>query len=514
MKLQRIIAAALIAAIAAPWAAAELKVPAFIGDHMVIQRDMEAPLWGWADPGAQVEVTITGQTTKGVADADGRWQVTLSPMSVATDHTLTISTGDEKLEFSNVAVGEVWVCSGQSNMEWTVSNSRDAALEIAGANYPDIRLFMVQRTTADTPQTDVVGSWAPCSSETVPGFSAVAYFFGKKLYQELGVPIGLLKTAWGGTPAEAWTSREKLEATPEAMPTVERWDKLVANFPEARANYEKQLEQWKARSHKLIDNGRLPDEKAPQAPTSPDHPHRPASLYNGMIAPIIPYAIRGAIWYQGESNAGRAHQYRSIFPAMIIDWRERWGQGDFPFYWVQLANFRARDENPVESEWAELREAQNMTLKLPNTGTGLAIDIGEADDIHPKNKQDVGLRLALNALAKDYGVDVSYAGPTYAHMAVEGNKIRIGFEHTDGGMVSPGGDLRGFAIAGADRKFVWANATIDGDSVVVWSDQVAEPVAVRYGWANNPDCNLYNRAGLPANPFRTDDWPCITEGNF
>lgn len=502
---------ALVVLAMAPVAVAELTVPAFIGDHMMLQRNAEAPIWGWADPGARVSVSITGQTAEATAGADGRWQATLSPMPAGTGHVLSIKSGEEALEFKNVAVGEVWICSGQSNMEWTVSNSNDANKEIAGANYPEIRLFMVQRTTADDPKTDVVGSWAECSSESVPGFSAVGYFFGRKLYQELGIPIGLIKTAWGGTPADAWTSREKLEACEVCMPTVVRWDEQVANYPTVAEKHNNRVTRWKEDAHAAVDKGERPSDP-PKAPTNPHtHPHRPASLYNGMIAPLVPYAFQGAIWYQGESNAGRAHQYRTLFPAMIEDWREKWGK-DFPFYWVQLANFRERLEAPAESDWAELREAQSMTLKLPNTGEAVIIDIGEADDIHPRNKQDVGYRLAVNALANTYGQEVAPSGPRYAHMSVEGNAIRIGFEHIHGGLVAPGGEVRGFAIAGEDKQFVWAKATIDGDTIVVSADGVANPVSVRYGWANNPDCNLYNKAGLPASPFRTDDWPGITVG--
>jgi sialate O-acetylesterase len=331
----------------------------------------------------------------------------------------------------------------------------------------------------------------------------------------LGVPVGMIHTSWGGTPSEAWTSREKLEETPEAKPILDRWENIVAKYPETLEAYNKTLEEWKKAADQAKKDGKDAPAK-PRAPLSPDHPHRPTSLYNAMIAPLVPYAIKGAIWYQGESNASRAYQYRTIFPAMIEDWREQWDQGKFPFLFVQLANFRERKEEPAESDWAELREAQVMTLDLKNTGMAVIIDIGEADNIHPKNKQDVGKRLAAWTLAKDYNRDVVPSGPLFRSARFRNGKATIKFDYDDGGLMAKGSELKGFAIAGPDRKFVWANAEITGrknKKVQVWSDKVPEPVAVRYGWADNPECTLYNEAGLPASPFRTDDWPGITINN-
>jgi sialate O-acetylesterase len=352
-------------------------------------------------------------------------------------------------------------------MQWTVANSNNAEKEIAAADYPNIRLFAVPLVSVPEPKKDVAARWTPCTPETVAPFSAVAYYFGRKLHEELDVPVGLIRTCWGGSACEAWVEKAVLESDERYQAILDRVEK---------AN--------------------------PQ--------HKAYHLYNGMIAPLIPYGIRGAIWYQGESNAGRAYQYRTLFPTMIENWRANWGEGDFPFYFVQLANFRQRKDEPDESAWAELREAQSLTLSLPNTGQAVTIDIGEADDIHPRNKQDVGRRLARWALAKDYGKDIVYSGPAYRSMKRVGNKIVLQFDHVGGGLIAKGDTLEGFAIAGEDRQFVWADATIEGDTVVVSSPSVEEPVAVRYGWADNPAANLYNQAGLPASPFRTDSWPGIT----
>jgi sialate O-acetylesterase len=344
------------------------------------------------------------------------------------------------------------------------------------------------------------------------GFSAVGYFFGRDLHKELGVPVGLINTSWGGTPAESWTTRPTLEEDPEFVPIVERWNQARENYPEQKKKHEEALAKWKEEVQKAKAEGKQPP-RQPSPPLFERKQYEPASLYNGMIAPLIPYAIKGAIWYQGESNAGRAYQYRSLFSAMIRDWRREWGQGAFPFLFVQLANFMAREPEPADSAWAELREAQSVALRLPKAGQAVIIDIGEADNIHPKNKQDVGYRLALNALAIAYGRDIVYSGPTFKSMELEGDRIRLHFDHIGGGLEAKGGGpLKGFAIAGEDGKFVWADAAIEGDAVVVRSAQVAHPVAVRYAWANNPECNLYNKEGLPASPFRTDTWPGVTEG--
>jgi len=450
-------------------ASAEVRLPAIIGDHMVIQRDSEAPIWGWAQAGASVTVAIAGQSHTAETGEDDRWMVRLEPLPAGGPHELTITVGDASRTLGDVMVGEVWIASGQSNMEWSVAKSGDSEQVRVGADYPGIRLMTVKRAAADEPQDDFEGAWARCSPETVNEFSAVAYHFGRMLHGELDVPIGLIHTSWGGTPVEAWTSRDALQSEASIAPL---------------------LENYAGRERR---------------------PHQPAVLYNGMIAPLVPYAFRGAIWYQGESNAGRAYQYRTLFPLMITDWRSRWDHGEFPFYFVQLANFKPVVDEPGPSDWAELREAQTMTLAMPNTGMAVIIDIGEADDIHPANKHDVGKRLALWALAKDYGKDIVHSGPLMRAHRIEGERVIIEFDHIGEGLVAKDGDqLTGFTIAGSDEKFVWANAKIDGDRVIVWHEDITSPAAVRYAWADNPVCNLYNKSDLPASPFRTDEWPGIT----
>ena len=494
-------------------AAATVRLPAVFSDHMVLQQGMDVPVWGWADSPGKVTVTLCGQTATALAGPDGRWRTTIKPPEAGGPYEMTVA-GQNTITVKDILVGEVWICSGQSNMQMSVKGSANAEQEIAAATYPKIRLLTVPRVTGTEPQTDCQASWAACSPETVPAFSAVAYFFGRELHKARNVPIGLINTSWGGTPSEAWTSSRTVDAVPEFKPIVERFEQSAANYAKQVEDWEKtkddRLAKWKAAADKAKADGK----RAPRRPGPPGDPtkspHRPTSLYNGMIAPLVPYGTAGAIWYQGESNAGRAYQYRTIFPAMITDWRKHWGQGDFTFLFVQLANFMARGTEPEQSAWAELREAQSMTLALPKTGQAVIIDIGDAKDIHPKNKQDVGKRLALAARAIAYAEKIVYSGPAYDAMKVESGKIRLTFKHTGGGLVAKGGTLKGFAVAGADKTFVWADAEIDGQTVVVSSKDVAKPVAVRYAWANNPECNLYNQEGLPASPFRTDTWPGAT----
>lgn len=614
-------------------------------DHMVLQRDQKDAVWGWAKPGDKVSVSLAGQSAEAVAGADGKWQVMLPPLPAGGPHTMTV-TGPEKVTLNDILIGDVWICSGQSNMEWVVANSNDAQAEIAAANHPQIRSITLPHVTAAQPQTTFTSDgWQVCSPQTVGGFTAVGYYFGRKLHEELKVPVGLIHTSWGGTIAEAWASKEGLEpigdfnaamAALEAQagaagadPQADWFAKHDAGMKEgwsgeafndaAWTTIEQPL-QWtgspvaelanldgvvwfrrpialsqdflgkgavlqlgaiddddtvwfngrqvgsgegwnKARSYKIpadliklgknviairvvdhsggggmvgpadqmklaFDTAFLPLRgkwrykvgadfaKNPPFPRrAGGNPNVPTVLYNAMVSPLLPYGIKGAIWYQGESNAGRAQQYRKVLPALIGDWRKRFGQGDFPFYIVQLANFTPRRTEPGESDWAELREAQAMTGKnVPNSGIAVTIDIGDAADIHPRNKQDVGKRLALQALKKTYGKDLVAAGPEFKSATVEGGAIRLGFDSVGGGLVAKDGALKGFAIAGEDKKFVWAEAKIDGETVVVSSPQVAKPVAVRYGWENNPDATLFNKEGLPAGPFRSDDWPGVTDG--
>jgi sialate O-acetylesterase len=476
---------------------------------MVLQRGRQVPIWGTAAPGERVTVLLGTQRLSAVADDEGKWSVTLPAMKAGGPYTLVIA-GRNTIALRDVLVGDVWVCSGQSNMQWSVQGSANATEEVAAANYPQIRLFSVPQVAADAPQSDCQGAWVECSPATIPGFSAVGYFFGRELHKALNVPVGLINTSWGGTPAEAWTSRPSLETCELCTPILERWDAALADLPNIKAKYDADMAKWREDAATAKAEGK-PEPPRPGAHWALNKAWQPAALYNGMIAPLIPFGIRGAIWYQGESNAGRAYQYRELFPAMIRDWRRNWGAGQFPFLFVQLANFMARKPDPGESAWAELREAQLMTLSLPKTGMAVIIDIGDANDIHPKNKQDVGLRLALAAERIAYKQNVAYSGPMYRSMTIEGSTIRLRFKDTDGGLVAKDGPgLKGFAIAGEDKRFVWADAQIEGNTVVVWSDQVPKPVAVRYAWADNPECNLYNGAGLPASPFRTDDWPGTT----
>ena len=495
-----------------PAARGDVKVPAIFGPHMVLQRDQKDRVWGWAEPGEDVTVKIGDQSHATKAGADGAWQVVLDPMPAGGPYTLSIE-GKNTVKLDDVLVGEVWICSGQSNMQWSVASANDADLEMATAKYPSIRFITVPNRGTQEPQKDFNGQWQPCRPDTVGRLTAVGYFFGRRLHQVLDVPIGLINDSWGGSACEAWIRRDILAADEKYAPLLKRWEKLEKNLPAAMAEYQPKLAAWKTAADKAKAAGKRP----PGAPQSPEAQmrgnSRPGNIYNGVLKPTIGYGIRGVIWYQGESNAGRAYQYRDLFPLMIKSWRNEWGQGDFSFYWVQLADFLAETPEPKESNWAELREAQTMTLKLPNTGEAVIIDLGEGKDIHPKNKQDVANRLVRWALARDYGVKIAFQSPTYKAMEQNGNKIVLRFNHVGRGLTPfDVTEPRGFAIAGSDRKFVNAKAKTTKDPAVieVWSDEVSEPVAVRYAWADNPVCNLYSSEGLPLTPFRTDDWPGVT----
>lgn len=628
-----------------------MKLASLFCDHAVLQRDLPIKVWGWTEPGEAVTVSLAGNEATATAGADGKWQVVLPALPAGGPHEMTVA-GRETIVLRDLLIGEVWICSGQSNMQMTLNTVQNGDEEMAASDYPGIRLFTVANIPAIEPKADIEADWKLCSPKTSGPFSAVGYFFGRKLHKELGVPVGLINTSWGGTVAEAWTSIGTLRSKPELQSIVDLYDSIDPN-DEGTAAYLQAVQAWseaenrrdtenlgypqgwadpatstagwecmalpaywKARGLLLngvvwfrtevnvpaawagkdltlsvgtIDKGdttyfnnvkvggvTLEDREdswnvrriypvpgalvqagrnviavrifshawagglvgkpedlylacgeetiplagewqynveadfgnfgtPPTPPLGAANPNTPTVLFNGMIHPLLPYGIRGAIWYQGESNAARAKEYQTLFPAMITDWRQQWGQGDFPFYFVQLANYQAGTDAGFDSQWAELREAQTMTLSLANTGMAVIIDIGDSTDIHPKNKQDVGLRLALNALAKTYGRDQVYSGPLFREARVEGNAIRLCFDHAEGGLVSTG-ELTGFAIAGADRKFTRAEAVIDGETLVVSSPAVPAPVAVRYGWAEDPICTLYNQAGLPMSPFRTDDW--------
>jgi sialate O-acetylesterase len=416
-------------------------------------------------------------------------------------------------------IGEVWIASGQSNMQWPLSAAMNAEEEVRAADYPLIRLYNVPLRVAAEPRDTVDADpselrWRVSTPETAASFSAVAYFFGRHLHQLEGVPVGLINSSWGGTPAESWTSRETLQADAELRILSDRWDEIVKNYQESLKSFAAASDDWSKQVQDAIRNGAG---ELPAPPKLPDNPHRnpwfASGLYNAMIHPLIPYAFRGAIWYQGESNASRAAQYRKLFPAMIQDWRKHWNQGEFPFLFVQLANF-IPDPNTEPYSWAELREAQHLTLALPNTGMAVITDIGDPHDIHPRNKQEVGRRLALAAERIAYDKRVAFSGPVYRNMEIDGDRICISFTHARGGLYfRDGAKLRGFTIAGEDGEFKAAEASIQGDRVVVSSPEVANPKHVRYNWAENPDGNLYNLSSLPAAPFRTDDFPLVTADN-
>lgn len=639
-----------------------IRISALFSDNMVMQRDRPLPVWGWTEPGKKVEASIGKNTAKGVAGADGKFVVMLAPMPAGGPYELIVK-GSSRVIVRNVMLGEVWICSGQSNMQWPVNNSANAAAEVAAAACPGIRLFSVPRLALIERQADIAAKWQECSPDTVKDFSAVGYFFGRELHRRLGVPVGLINSSWGGTRIEAWISRESLMTDPPCRKMVERYETFLAspereqivakiaslpadplererllvhpdpgnlgfgqgwaapgfddsawpsinlpaawqqighdfsgvfwfrrevNIPSAWAGKDLILSVGACDKHDTtyfnnehigsigFENtnawcttrrytipGRLarpgrnvvavrvysfrnqggmigPENDmwmAPAAnaaavkipltgpwryqiehnfgvivsastPFGPGNPNSPHILFDSMINPLLPFALRGFIWYQGESNAGSARYYRSQMPLMIRDWRKAWGSDNLCFLLVQLANYKAVMDEPSKSTWAELREAQLMALSEPDTGMAVAIDIGDANDIHPKNKQEAGRRLSLAALAKAYGEDIVYSGPIIESWNIEGDTIRLRFKHIGGGLTSVGGaPLKGFAVAGNDRVFHWAEAVIAGDTILVRSKDVPRPVAARYAWADNPVCNFINKEKLPASPFRTDNWP-------
>lgn len=447
---------------------ADVKPNALISENMILQQGVKAPLWGTAEEGEKVTVSFNGQEVS-TTTKNGKWLVHLEPLKAGGPHPLTI-TGKNTLSFKNVLVGEVWIASGQSNMEWPIDASAGAPQVKAASKNPMIRLFTVPKKVADKPQGDTVGNWVEAGPDKLGSFSAVGYFFGRDLNKSRNVPVGIINTSWGGTIAEAWTPREALEAKPD-----------LAYL-------------------------------APKSTLNPGNPNQGTALYNGMIAPLVPYAVKGAIWYQGESNAGRAYEYRSLMPTLIQSWRDMFQNPQLGFYIVQLAPWMASSTKPMDSAWAELREAQLLTTqKLPNTGIAVITDFGDTSDIHPRQKEPVGARLALAARANTYGEKITYSGPTYDSMSVDGNKAILSFKNLGKGLDDSSGDaLLGFTVAGADGKFYNAFAQVQGDKVAVWSGKVEKPAAVRYGWSNYPVANLYNKDGLPASPFRTDDFQMVT----
>ncbi|MDH3584436.1 MAG: sialate O-acetylesterase [Phycisphaerae bacterium] len=464
-------------------ATADVRLPSVISSRMVLQRDLPVPVWGWAEPGEGIHVSFAGQKRQTETDKHGKWMVKLDPLKASAEPAQMTITGKNKIVLEDILVGEVWICSGQSNMEWSIRQSLNAKEEAAAAQYPKIRLFNVPgHITSPVSKDNCPGSWQACEPKTAGGFSAVGYYFGRRLHKELGVPVGLVGSNWGGTRIEPWVSPEGFESVAEL--------KKIAEQVRAR------------KADSKVGGG------------------TPSAIYNAMVHPLAPFAMRGAIWYQGESNGGEGESYYHKKKALVNGWRKLFNP-DLAFYWVQLANFRKPNDNPAGGDgWAKIREAQRKALTIPHTGMAVITDIGAANDIHPRNKQDVGSRLAQWALHQTYRrSDIVPSGPLYKGMKVEGGAIRLSFDHVGSGLIVgkkeglkptievKDGKLEHFAVAGADKKWHWAEATIDGQTVVVRSAEVAAPVAVRYGYTMNPDkANLYNRDGLPASPFRTDNW--------
>lgn len=506
-------------------ARAELKLPAIIGDNMVLQQKQANPVWGWDAPGTEVTVTFAGQTKTAKAGADGKWTVKLDAVPAnAKPATISIK-GSSSKELKNVLVGEVWICSGQSNMGFNLSSTWDADLDIAQAKDAQLRLISVPQVGTQEIQNDFKGQWEECTPTSAAQFTAVGYHFGRVLREMLGVPVGLIDNAWGGSACEAWVKRDVLEKDPRFASIIARWKQTESTFTQAAfdkqvADHKTKVAEWAKARAEALKAGKMFTAQAPRAPQNPlTGQHRPGNLYAGVLHPTIGYGIKGVIWYQGESNASRAKEYRDLFPFMIEHWRKEWNQGDFPFYWVQLADFKPYQTEPRDSDWAELREAQTLTMsKLPHTGQCVITDLGEANDIHPKNKRDVAERLARWALVKDYGQQLVYRSPELKGANFEGGKALLTFDFAPQGLRTVDTDeVKGFAVCGEDKKWVWAKASIIGGSkkgtnqIEVSAEGVARPVAVRYAWADNPVCNVYSAEGLPVTPFRTDDFPMITD---
>jgi sialate O-acetylesterase len=495
---------------------AEIKLPAIFGSHMVLQQNLANPVWGWEIPGAGVTVSFAGQKKTAIADKDGKWTVKLDPVPAsATPQKVEITSGNQTVVLEDVLVGEVWVCSGQSNMGFPLRGDWNGDLEAAASNLPNLRLIRVPQVGTQEIQKDFKGEWKASNPETAAGFSAVGFLFGRYIHQIVNVPVGLIDNAWGGSAAEAWIRRERLEQDPRFALLMENTRKTEAQkqSPAAQTEYEEALEKHKEVAAKAKAEGK----PAPRPPQSPaawlSGNQRPANIFNGVLSPTIGFGIKGAIWYQGESNSGRAYEYRELFPFLIQEWRREWNQGEFPFYWVQLADFMAESPTPGDSTWAELRESQTKTMALPNTGQAVITDLGEGRDIHPKNKHDVAARLVRWALAKDYGIKIPYRSPEFKKLEIQGSKAVVSID-CFGSSLRPFDVLEavGFAVCGEDKVWHFAKGKVVGtDKVELECDKVPAPIAVRYAWANNPVCNLASQEGLPLTPFRTDDFEMITK---
>lgn len=499
----------------------ELRVSSVFSSGMVLQREQVNPIWGWSDNNMEIHISFAGDTYSTVSNQEGYWKINLSPKPAnALGQVMHIESGDNRIVINDILFGEVWLCSGQSNMQWSLYNSFDSDLELLSANYPQIRLLSIPHYGSQKAQNDFEGHWQAVRPESAKQFSAIGYYFGKTLHKSLNVPIGLIDNSWGGSTCEAWIPLDVLESMEAGRFYIKHFEKVMNDFDpdQASLDYGKKLNTWRT-DLKLARERGLPEPRKPWKKSNPfTGQHRPANLYNGVLHPIIGYGIKGVIWYQGEGNVKRAFDYRNIFPKMIETWRKHWEQGDFPFYWVQIADYLDESIDPPKvSLFAELRESQTLTLnKLPNVGQAVIIDLGEGRDIHPRNKKGVADRLARIALARDYGFEIACKNPSYASMEIEGDFIILDFHDIGEQLYSlDSSELIGFTICGSDEVFVNAQAgIINGSKIKVWADGISEPVAIRYAWANNPICNLYGQTGstlLPLTPFRTDSFTLKSE---
>lgn len=486
----------------------DVSMPGVFGNGMVLQRQINIPVWGTAAPGEKVSVSINGRSMTVVAGSDGKWRVDIDSMEAGGPYEMTVE-GRNLLTFTNVMLGDVWLCSGQSNMWWPMKFLKNIPDTEKPSDNPDIRLYSLW-----SPEHDNFGNtpeWLPCTTKNLEEFSAVGYYFGRTIQYETGITVGLIHSSMGGSVPESWMRRKTLMSEPDFRPIVEYWDSLMTEYLEAKNDFAQYLKELA-----LSKSGNGP-EPSKSILTFLPKPLRfymlyPQGIFDAQLSPLIPYAIKGAIWYQGESSISRAWQYRKLFPAMVEEWRNLWGQGDFPFLYVQLANYNS---SGTTSSVPELREAQLMGLSMPNTGMAVAIDIGDSTNVHANNKWDVGRRLALSALHVAYGRNEPYTGPLYSSMNIDGTEIIISFSFVEDGLAARNPkSLEGFEIAGEDRVYHKASAYIEGNNVIVSSPAVNKPVAVRYAWKPNPVCSLYNSAGLPASPFRTDDWNGVTYGRL
>ncbi len=476
-------------------------------DGVVLQREKPIPIWGRAEPGQKLAVTFQDQNVRTTADAQGRWIVYLDAVVASSDpHEIVVAAANESVVVRDVVVGEVWLASGQSNMEWTISNVHPEEQKIAAVDLPLVRHLKIERSTADHPaDTARTSGWLKASPSTVPHFSAVGYFFARELHRSLRIPVGIVNSSWGGTPIEAWMSDRSRHLTTLGAVIDERWQAQRKEWtPERIARYPADMEAWqKAQAHATATKTENPL-PWPRPPATDDSPERPGNLFNGMIAPLQPFALRGFLWYQGESNVGRPNEYEELFPAMIRAWRANWGDDSLPFYFVQIPNFA--DGNPQGRQWARLREAQSKALELPRTAMAVTIDVGDPDDLHPRAKLQVGRRLALIAKTEIHDLPGDTSGPMFVGATRENGAMRVRFTHAATGLIAHQRPVQALELAGTDKVFHPAVGRIERDTLVVTSPQISAPVAVRYAWTNAPVANLYNGAGLPAEPFRSDDW--------